>query len=73
MLILSARAIYMTDLTTFMDSQIVLISLGWIARGLCDLITTVGVAWTLKNKRVSDFSEYDHVSDVAYHSLLNLL
>ncbi|KIK37767.1 hypothetical protein CY34DRAFT_15497 [Suillus luteus UH-Slu-Lm8-n1] len=57
MLILSARAIYMTDLTTFMDSQIVLISLGWLARGLCDLITTVGIAWTLKNKRVSDFSD----------------
>lgn len=57
MLILSARAIYMKDLTTFMDSQIVLISLGWLARGACDFITTAGIAWTLKKKRVSDFSD----------------
>lgn len=57
MLILSVRAISMTDLTTFIDSQIVLIALCWIARGVCDLITTAGVAWTLKKKRVSDFSE----------------
>lgn len=57
MLILSARAIYMKDLTTFMDRQIVLISLGWLARGACDFITTAGIAWTLKKKRVSDFSD----------------
>jgi hypothetical protein len=55
-----------------MDSQIVLISLGWLARGACGFITTAGIAWALKKKRVSDFSEYDHVSDVACHSLLNL-
>jgi hypothetical protein len=71
MVILSARAISMTDLTTFINSQIVLIALSWIARAVCDLITTVGVAWFFKKKRVSDF-KYGYVSDVAYHSLLPL-
>ncbi|KAG2064316.1 hypothetical protein BDR04DRAFT_1035579, partial [Suillus decipiens] len=40
MLILSARAISMTNLTTFIHSQIVLIALAWIARAVCDLTTT---------------------------------
>jgi hypothetical protein len=59
MLILSARAFSMTDFTTFVDSQTVLIALSWIARGACELITTAGVAWTLKKHRVPDFSQYD--------------
>ncbi|KAG2363334.1 hypothetical protein BDR07DRAFT_1404677 [Suillus spraguei] len=49
-----------------------LIALSWIARAVCDLITTVGVAWSLKKTQVSDF-KYDYVPDVAYHFLLHLL
>ncbi|KAG2135424.1 hypothetical protein DEU56DRAFT_391351 [Suillus clintonianus] len=56
-LILSARAVSMTDITAFEDSQIVLIALSWIARGTCDLITTAGISWSLKNKRGSDFRD----------------
>ncbi|KAG2089842.1 uncharacterized protein F5147DRAFT_30425 [Suillus discolor] len=73
MLILSVRAFSMTDIMTFIDSQIVLIALSWIARAACDSITTVGVTWSLKKKRVSGFREYDYVSDIAYHSLPHLL
>ncbi|KAG1771644.1 hypothetical protein EV702DRAFT_1136329 [Suillus placidus] len=61
-LILSARAISMTDLTAFIDSQLVLIALSWIARAACDLITTTSIAWSLKKKRVSDLREYDYAS-----------
>ncbi|KAG2132544.1 hypothetical protein BD769DRAFT_1774748 [Suillus cothurnatus] len=69
MVILSARAISMTDLTTFINSQIVLIALSWIARAVCDLITTVGVAWSLKKKRVSDFNMGTMIDRLIYWTL----
>ncbi|KAG1777825.1 hypothetical protein EV702DRAFT_225133 [Suillus placidus] len=53
-LILSPRAFYMTDLTVFEDSQILLITLSFVARAACDLITTAAIAWSLYNKRVSN-------------------
>ncbi|KAG1752786.1 hypothetical protein EDB19DRAFT_1903175 [Suillus lakei] len=56
-LILSARAVSMTDLATFIDSQIVLIALSWLARATCDLITTAGITWSLQKKRGSDFRD----------------
>lgn len=57
MLIISVRAISMTDIMTFIDSQIVLIALSWIARAACDSITTVGVTWSLQKGRVSSFRD----------------
>ncbi|KAG0694068.1 hypothetical protein DFH29DRAFT_1073023 [Suillus ampliporus] len=50
-LILAARAISMTNFTTFEDSQIRLIALSFIARAVCDCITTAGITWGLKTKR----------------------
>lgn len=57
MIILSVRAFSMTDIMTFIDSQIVLIALSWIARAACDSITTVGVTWSLRKGRVSGFRD----------------
>jgi hypothetical protein len=54
-LILSPRAFYMTDLTVFEESQIVLITLSFVARAACDFITTAGITWSLHRKRVSNF------------------
>ncbi|KAG2043324.1 hypothetical protein BDR03DRAFT_941094 [Suillus americanus] len=52
-LILSPRAFHMTNLTVFEDSQISLITLSFVSRAVCDLITTVAIAWSLYHKRVS--------------------
>ncbi|KAG1821228.1 hypothetical protein EV424DRAFT_1539270 [Suillus variegatus] len=57
LIILSVRAISMTDIMTFIDSQIVLIALSWIARAICDYITTIGVTWSLQKGRVSGFRD----------------
>lgn len=54
-LILLPRAFYMTDLAVFEDSQILLITLSFVARAACDLITTAGIIWNLSRKRVSKF------------------
>jgi hypothetical protein len=54
-LILSPRAFHMTDLTVFEDSHILLITLSFIARATCDLITTAAISWSLYQKRVSNF------------------
>ncbi|KAG2043293.1 hypothetical protein BDR03DRAFT_411064 [Suillus americanus] len=69
MLVLAARAVSMTDIMTFINSQTVLIALSWIARGICDLITTVGVAWSLKKRRVSDFNTVTMVDRLIYWTL----
>ncbi|KAG1812144.1 uncharacterized protein BJ212DRAFT_1578869, partial [Suillus subaureus] len=69
MVVLSSRAISMTDLTTFINSQTVLIALSWMARGVCDLTTTVGVAWSLKKRRVSDFNTVTMVDRLIYWTL----
>lgn len=53
-LILVARAISMTDLTKFEDSQILLIMLAFSARAVCDWITTASMAWNLKKKQGTD-------------------
>ncbi|KAG2128955.1 uncharacterized protein EDB93DRAFT_147201 [Suillus bovinus] len=52
-LILSSRAFYMTDLTVFEDNQMDLITLSFVARATCDLLTTGAIAWSLYHKRVS--------------------
>ncbi|KAG1890105.1 hypothetical protein F4604DRAFT_1708619 [Suillus subluteus] len=52
-LILSPRAFGMTNLTDFEDSQISLITLSFVARAVCDLITTAAITWTLYHKRGS--------------------
>jgi hypothetical protein len=54
-LILSPRAFHMTDLTVFEDSHILLITLSFVARATCDLITTAAISWSLYQKRVSNF------------------
>ncbi|KAG2363335.1 hypothetical protein BDR07DRAFT_1404680 [Suillus spraguei] len=69
MLILSARAISMTDLTTFIHSQIVLIGLSWIARALCGSTTTAGVACSLKKIKVSDFNMVTTVDRLIHWTL----
>lgn len=56
-LILSPRAFYMTDLTVFEDSQIQLITLSFVARAVCDVMTTTGIAWSLYHKRVSNLKD----------------
>ncbi|KAG2089840.1 uncharacterized protein F5147DRAFT_658296 [Suillus discolor] len=67
MIILSVRAISMTDIMTFIDSQIVLIALSWIARAVCDYITTVGVTWSLRKGRVSGFRDTSTMVDRLIH------
>ncbi|KAG1871214.1 hypothetical protein DFJ58DRAFT_762833 [Suillus subalutaceus] len=52
-LILSPRAFGMTNLTDFENSQISLITLSFVARAVCDLITTAAITWTLYHKRGS--------------------
>ncbi|KAG1890106.1 hypothetical protein F4604DRAFT_1899129 [Suillus subluteus] len=52
-LILTARAISMTNLTAFEESQSLLIAFSFIARAVCDWITTAGIAWSLKKKQDS--------------------
>ncbi|KAG1890079.1 hypothetical protein F4604DRAFT_645527 [Suillus subluteus] len=69
MVVLLARAISMTDLVTFINSQTVLIALFWIARGVCDLTTTVGVGWSLKKRRVSHFNTVTMVDRLIYWTL----
>ncbi|KAG2135443.1 hypothetical protein DEU56DRAFT_392069 [Suillus clintonianus] len=56
-LILSPRAFYMTDLTTFEDSQIVLITLSFVARATCDVVTSAAIAWSLNKKRINNFGD----------------
>jgi hypothetical protein len=53
-LILSSYAFSMTDLTTFEDNRIVLITLSLIARAVCDIITTISLVWSLRKKRRFD-------------------
>jgi hypothetical protein len=53
-LILSSYAFSMTDLTTFEDDRIVLITLSLIARAVCDIITTISLVWSLRKKRRFD-------------------
>ncbi|KAG2132560.1 hypothetical protein BD769DRAFT_1665997 [Suillus cothurnatus] len=52
-LILTARAFFMTNLTTFEESQNLLIAFSFITRAVCDWITTAGIAWSLKKKQGS--------------------
>jgi len=52
----------MTDLTVFEDSHILLITLSFVARATCDLITTAAITWSLYQKRVSNFEKYDNSS-----------
>jgi hypothetical protein len=56
--LLTGRAISMTDLTNFGNNQMPLIELSFVARAVCDLITTAGIAWGLKMKRDSKIKEY---------------
>ncbi|KAG2342801.1 hypothetical protein BDR05DRAFT_324372 [Suillus weaverae] len=51
--IVTAKAIFMTDLTVFANSQVLLIEISFIARAACDLITTAGITWGLKKGRCS--------------------
>lgn len=55
--LLTGRAISMTDLTDFGNSQMPLIELSFVARAVCDLITTAGIAWGLKMKRDSKIKD----------------
>jgi hypothetical protein len=56
-LILSSYAFSMTDLTTFEDNRIVLITLSLIARAVCDIITTISLVWSLRKKRRFDIEK----------------
>jgi hypothetical protein len=58
-LILTARAFFMTNLTTFEESQNLLIAFSFITRAVCDWITTAGIAWSLKKKQGSGIT-IDH-------------
>ena len=49
----------MTDVWTFEDEQNWLIMLSFISRAVCDLTTTMAIAWNLKQKRDSGVKEYD--------------
>ncbi|KAG1752823.1 hypothetical protein EDB19DRAFT_1845172 [Suillus lakei] len=53
-LIAAARAISMTDLTVFEESQNLLIAFSFIVRAVSDWITTAGIAWSFKKKQGSD-------------------
>ncbi|KAG2756290.1 hypothetical protein P692DRAFT_20715753 [Suillus brevipes Sb2] len=55
--LLTGRAISMTDLTNFGNNQMPLIELSFVARAVCDLITTAGIAWGLKMKRDSKIKD----------------
>ncbi|KAG2157695.1 uncharacterized protein EDB93DRAFT_1325921 [Suillus bovinus] len=50
-LILSSRAFYMTDLTIFEDGRMELMTLSFVARAACDLLTTAAIAWSLYKER----------------------
>jgi len=50
----------MTTLQIFGDTQLITLSL--ISRAVCDLVTTVSIAWSLKQKRDSSIREYDYAS-----------
>jgi len=56
-LILVSRAISMTNSWTFEDHQNLMIMLSFISRAVCDLTTTVGIAWNLKQKRDSGIKD----------------
>ncbi|KAG2135442.1 hypothetical protein DEU56DRAFT_392067 [Suillus clintonianus] len=56
-LVFVPSAITMTDLTTFEHDQLLLIALSLIARAACDLITTTGIARSLKKKRGSGLKD----------------
>ncbi|KAG1744287.1 hypothetical protein EDB19DRAFT_1906856 [Suillus lakei] len=62
-LILTARAVSMTDLATFGDTQFLLIALVFIVRAACDVVTTAGTAWSLRNKRGSDIKDTATIID----------
>jgi hypothetical protein len=51
----------MTDLTVFEDSQIKLITLSFVARAACDIITTASIAWCLNHQRDSNLKRYDYL------------
>lgn len=55
--LLTGRAISMTDLTNFGNNQMPLIELSFVARAVCDLITTAGIAWGLRMKRDSKIKD----------------
>ncbi|KAG2148664.1 uncharacterized protein EDB93DRAFT_1084855 [Suillus bovinus] len=57
MFILAAKSISMKNITTFIDSHIVLIAISWISRAFCDIITTAGITLGLKKGRASDFRD----------------
>ncbi|KAG1752811.1 hypothetical protein EDB19DRAFT_967810 [Suillus lakei] len=56
-LIIAARAVSMTDVTTFGDTQFLPIALVFIARAACDVVTTTGTVWSLRQKRGSDIKD----------------
>jgi hypothetical protein len=45
------------NITVFGHSQIILIELTFVARAVCDLSTTAGIAWSLKKKRNPDIKD----------------
>lgn len=51
--VVTAKAISMTDLVDFGNNQMLLVELSFVARAACDLITTAGIAWSLKKERDS--------------------
>ncbi|KAG2344176.1 hypothetical protein BDR05DRAFT_962062 [Suillus weaverae] len=64
-LILAARAFSMANLTAYEESQSLLIALSFVARAVCDWITTAGIAWSLKKKHGSDI--------IVDHSMMTMI
>jgi hypothetical protein len=58
-LIVVSMIFSMTDAWIFTDYQSSPIMLSFIARAVCDLISTIAIAWNLKQKRDSSIKEYD--------------
>ncbi|KAG0694067.1 hypothetical protein DFH29DRAFT_961543 [Suillus ampliporus] len=56
-LIITAGAVSMMNLQTFGKRELLAVELSFIARAVCDLITTASIAWFLKKKRDTGIKE----------------
>jgi hypothetical protein len=52
----------MINVTDFGNHEMLLIELAFVSRAVCDLITTAGIAWSLRKKRNPDIKKYAYPS-----------